>query len=114
MSAVMEAGTQPVTRGEDGTPSDLLKVIDDYLEGHVGLPTREIVAAICADPAAVFRASQVLRYFIIQSPLRPRDFGTLCMTNDSTHASHVIRAATNDRDRLIASSNGRWKPRWEG
>jgi hypothetical protein len=112
MSAVLEADTRSVTRRDDGTPSDLLEVINRHLEGYVGLPTPEIVKAICMDPAAVFRASQVLRFFIIQSPLRPRDLGMLCMANDSAHAKHVCKAASADRARLIA--DGRWKPRWEG
>jgi len=112
MSAVLEAGTRPVTRSSDGIPSDLLEVIDRHLEGHEGLPTLEIVKEICKDPAAVFRVSQVLRYFIIQSPLRPRDLGVLCLSNDGTHAAHVCKAASADRDRLLA--DGRWKPRWVG
>jgi hypothetical protein len=114
MSAVMEATARPVTRGDDGTPSDLLKVINRHLEGHEGLPTLEIITAICKDPAVVFRVSQVLRYFIIQSPLRPRDLGTLYMANDLVHATHACRAANAERERLIAEGNGRWKPRWEG
>jgi hypothetical protein len=114
MSVVLEAGTQPVTRWDDGTPSDLLEVINRHLAGHIGLPTPEIVATICKDPDAVFRVSKVLRYFIIQSPLRPRDLGMLCMANDSAHATSACKAALAERKRLIAVSDGRWKPRWEG
>ena len=112
MTALIEVDTRSTTRRDDGTPSDLLEVINRHLQGYEGLPTLEIVKAICEDQAAVFRVSQVLRYFIIQSPLRPRDLGPLCMANDSAHAKHVCHKAGVDRARFIA--DGRWKPRWEG
>ena len=113
MSVVTEAGPRPVavTVGGVMMSSDLHEAIERHLEGLDGPPTREIVAAICADPAATFHQEAVLRYFLLESPLRPRDLGTLLCNVARNRSALICRDTANTRERRLDEGI---RPRWEG
>ena len=90
---------------------ELQEVIERHLEGHVGLPTPEIVAAICNEYAANSHKEKVLRYFLLESPLRARDLGVLLCGIGRNHAKQVCQDVARMRERRLARGK---HPRWEG
>lgn len=111
MSAVMESvGTRPTASTKAAMPPALKVVVERHLEGLVGLPTPEIVAAICKDPAASSHKEKVLKYFLIESPLRAEDLGTLLCGIGQNSAKLLCQKAATERNKRFVRGK---KPRWE-
>lgn len=111
MSAVMEkAGTRPTTVGKVAMLPELREVVERHLEGLVGLPTPEIVAAICKETEAMSHKDKVLKYFLLESPLRARDLGTLLCGIGQNRATQLCQEVAHIRERRLVLGK---KPRWE-
>lgn len=111
MSAVLEvASPRLATATSAATPRKLQEVIDRHLEGHEGLPTPELVATICKDPEVSFQQAAVLKYFLLESPLRARDLGTLLCGIGQNRAKQLCTEVVQLRARRLARGK---KPRWE-
>jgi hypothetical protein len=111
MSAVMEVvDTRSTTAVSAATPRKLQEVIDRHLEGHEGLPTPELVATICKDPQVSFQQAAVLKYFLLESPLRARDLGTLLCGIGQNRAAQLCKEVAQLREKRLARGK---LPRWE-
>lgn len=91
--------------------SELHEVVERHLEGLVGPPTPELVAVICADPAATSHKEKVLKYFLIESPLRPKDLGVLLCGIGQNRAIQLCQEVARIRQRRFEHGQ---PPRWEG
>jgi hypothetical protein len=89
---------------------ELREAMERHLEGLKGLPTVEIVEAICEEPVAVSQQEAVLKYFLVESPLRAKDLGSLlCRAISPGRAVQLCHKAARMRERHFR--HGRM-PRW--
>lgn len=110
MSAVTEVVNRPSMRSDDGIPPDLLKVINRHLKGHEGLPTPEIVEAICKKFSSDSDKVEVLKFFLLESPLRARDLGALLRSIGQDRAKQLCQEVARIRVHRLALGKS---PLWE-
>ena len=108
---MVDAGTRPVIPTGDVLSPELREVVERHLEGLDGLPTKEHVEAICRDTDALFYKGVVLKYFLLESPLRASDLRTVCLAIGSNRAVQICQEVRRMRDRRLMEG---WHPRWEG
>lgn len=110
MSIVMAAGTRPVPASHAASPHDVQEVIERHLEGLEGLPTPEIVTAICAEFASDAHKVKVLRFFLLETPLRGPDLRVMLCNIGQNRASLLCREVARMREERRGKGK---KPRWE-
>lgn len=109
MTATARVETRQASAAKLALPSELKELIEIHLEGLVGFPTVEVVETICKDPAARSHKEQVLKYFLVESPLRTRDLSELLFSIGQNRARNLCQEAARIRTRRV--SLGR-TPRW--
>jgi hypothetical protein len=111
MSAVMKVSTRPTIARSVVMPHDVREVIDCHLEGLEGLPTPELVAAICKEFPADSQKERVLKFFLLESPLRPKDLGALLCGIGQNRAAQLCQEVARMRMRRLNQGK---LPLWEG
>ncbi|HEY8886032.1 MAG TPA: hypothetical protein VIM31_00840 [Candidatus Microsaccharimonas sp.] len=91
-------------------PHEVREVIEHHLKGLEGFPTPEIVTAICEEFATNSHKEKVLKFFLLESPLRARDLGaTLCVIGQN-RAAHLCQEVARIHVQRLARGK---KPLWE-
>jgi hypothetical protein len=78
------------------------EVVDRHLKGLDGLPTPEFVAAICKEFSSNSQKEKVLKFFLLESPLRARDLGVLLCGIGQNRARQICKEATDLREHRLA------------
>jgi hypothetical protein len=83
-------------------PQVLQEVIERHLEGLEGLPTPEIVAAICKKFASNSHKVMVLKFFLLESPLRAGDLKVLLQGIGQHRAQQLCQEVARIREHRLA------------
>lgn len=84
-------------------------IIEEHVDGLVGVPTASLVAEICKTLSQPSEKADVLYYFMVESPLRAQDLTGMCRSVGLDTVRQMSNRAAQLRDRRLHTDR---KPRW--
>ena len=104
--SLLEASPLPIVDAIDTLPSE----VQDLIERHVGaFPTRESIEKICKDRLIGSYKEQVLRFFLMESPLNLDDLRPLTKAIGFARAARICQGVAKLRKHREMHD---WTPRW--
>ena len=94
---------------DDCLPDIVRSAIEKHVANLHDNPTPDLVMEIMSVKSISFYKTDVLRYFLLQSPLRPGDLRALCEVIGYNQATRIAQeVAFQRRTKQLRG----WQPRW--